>query len=86
MFVALLAALSLLVREPLELIVLHAPSGQQLIYINPVEITSLRAPLPGARQHFAPGARCIIVVTNGSFISVSETCDMVRRLLGEAVP
>jgi hypothetical protein len=62
----------------LALIELHGPDGHT-IHVNPAEITSLRAPqTPGG---FAKGTRCLITLTNRSFIAVAETCDQVRQKL-----
>jgi hypothetical protein len=57
-----------------------APDGQR-IDINPAEVTSVREP-HGGQGHFVPGTNCIIVMSNGKFISVREECEETRRLLG----
>ena len=77
----LLLLATLFVREPLELIELHDPTGTQIIYVNPSSISSLREPRTVNRQYFTQGAHCILVLTNGQFISASETCLAVRDIL-----
>ena len=59
------------------LVELHGPEGQRF-FVNPAEITSVREPVGKDKLHFAPGMRCIIVMTNGKFIPTRETCDEVR--------
>jgi hypothetical protein len=61
----------------ISLIRLHAPDGYQ-IEVNTNEISSVRQPREG---HFAEGVRCTLIMTNRSFISVREPCDVVRQML-----
>ena len=72
-----LFALSAPCWASISLIRLHAPDGYQ-IEVNTNEISSVRQPRLG---HFAEGVRCILVMTNRSFISVHESCDVVRQML-----
>jgi len=67
----------------LTLIDLHGPGGQ-LIGINPEEVTSVREPM--AKDHFARGVRCLVYLSNGNFITVTETCITVRKKLIAAQP
>jgi uncharacterized protein YlzI (FlbEa/FlbD family) len=61
------------------LIELHGADGQRY-WINPAEITTIREPSgTDLRQHFTSGARCIVLTTDGKFIAVRETCDVVRE-------
>lgn len=64
------------------LIELHGPQGQ-IIYVNPHEVTSIREPRDVIQRqgHFAPGTHCILVMTHGSFIAVTDPCAEVRRLM-----
>jgi len=62
------------------LIELHGPTNQ-IIYVNPHEIASVREPLSVNQRHFAAGTRCIVVMANGNFIAVSNTCSDVRKLV-----
>ena len=65
----------------LALIELHTPNAGR-IYINPLEITAVR-PLRdfAGGGHFARGTRCVVVMTNGQFNGVTETCEEVRDML-----
>src|SRR5215831_9378637 len=45
------------------LVEFHGPSGQRL-EINPAAVSSLREPID-IRSHLAPGAHCVIVMSNG---------------------
>jgi hypothetical protein len=75
------AGLSVALLAYLALIELHTPGGSR-IYVNPSEITSVR-PLRefGGGGHFAPGTRCVVIMTNGNFNGVTEACEEVRDML-----
>jgi len=63
----------------LRLIVLHG-ADHQPIAINEDEISSLRAPAEAEHGgEYAPGIRCVVVMTNGKFIGVTETCSEIFR-------
>jgi len=66
----------------LTLVEFHAASGQ-LIEINPAEVSSLRAPLD-IKGHWAPGVHCIIVMSNGGFNGVAESCAAAEQKLQDA--
>lgn len=61
------------------LIVLHSVTGVP-IEINPVMVTHLRYPEQGTRL-FTEGARCMINMTDGKYVTVRETCAEVRALI-----
>lgn len=61
----------------IKLIPLHGPDGQRY-YVNPAFITTIREPINSDLRHLAPGAHCVIVMTNGKFVPVAESCDEVR--------
>jgi hypothetical protein len=63
------------------LVELHGPDGKQIIYVNPVEITSIRAPTVDAGHHFARGTHCVVVMVNRNFIATHETCEEIRAKL-----
>ena len=58
------------------LIELHAPNNQ-IIWVNPREVTDVRA--PQRAEHFALGSKCLIFLTNRNFVSVVESCSLVRE-------
>jgi hypothetical protein len=62
------------------LVQLTGPDGQR-IDINESEVTSIREPSSVNQGHFGPGTRCVIVMSNGKFIAVSENCMTVRDKL-----
>lgn len=68
----------------LSFVELHGPD-RQIIFVNPQEVTSIREPrnYPG---HFAKGTRCLLFVSNGNFIAVTDPCDFVRTRLEHPVP
>jgi hypothetical protein len=65
------------------LIELTLPTGKHHIEINPAEISSVRQPAD-VNGHWAKGTNCIIVMTNGRFNAVIETCETVLMKIGAA--
>jgi hypothetical protein len=61
------------------IIVLHSVEGHE-IDINPAEITSMRAS-KGEGEFFTPGVYCMVSLSDGKFVTVSETCEQVRDLI-----
>jgi hypothetical protein len=65
------------------LIQLHGPGGTQ-IDVNPHEISSLRDPSVVPEGHFAKGIKCLLFMTNGKVVAVTEDCDTVKIFVEEA--
>ena len=65
-------------------IMVHAPGGAA-IEINPREMSSLRNRAE-AEGHFHKDVECVITMSNGKFIAVTETCDQVVRMVEEREP
>jgi hypothetical protein len=63
----------------LHLIVLHSVDGRE-ISVNPQLVTSLHA-AKGANKLLVGEARCVVSLADGKFVSVIETCDVVRQLI-----
>jgi len=59
------------------------PHGQP-VGINPMEVVSVRP--VRATENFGPGIKCLIHTSDGKFIAVVETCDVVKRKLEEESP
>lgn len=69
-----------------ELLEVHGPDGQTY-YVNPAEISSLRAPTNTELQrYFSPGTHCIISTTNRRFIAAREMCSDIRDRLKHSQP
>lgn len=63
------------------LLLLHGPTGRE-IRVNPRNIASLHAPLPGQRNTaITDGAKCLIFTNDGKFVGVVETCEAVSRMI-----
>lgn len=62
----------------LVMIILHSATGTP-IDLNTQTITNLRNPEPGNDKLFTPGVKCQVNMTDGKFVTVTETCDEVRR-------
>lgn len=77
---------AVVIAAAVHLITLHNPDGHE-IDINPPQVTSLRAAPEGqAREHFTGRVRCMINLTDGKFVTVVESCNEVRLLLGKDSP
>lgn len=62
------------------LIQLHGPDGQT-IFLNPQQITNFRVPRGGEREHFVRGARCLVFLTDGRYLSIQEPCEQLQQQL-----
>ena len=62
------------------LIILHSATGVE-IDLNEKLITNMRGPEVGNRL-FTDNVKCLINMSDGKFITVRETCEEVRRLIG----
>ena len=70
----------------LAMILLHRVDGGEVAVI-PSHVASVHAkppPFDTRNKLFAPNARCVIWMDDGKLIAVLETCDVVKKLLGEA--
>lgn len=69
----------------IDLVQLTGPDGQK-VFVNPMEITTLRvlSKLAVVSEHFPKGSHCVIVTTNGKFLPVQETCERVAALVEKA--
>jgi hypothetical protein len=63
------------------LIALNGPS-HQVIWVNPAEVVSVRAPRDATDGHFGPETECILQTADGKLIAVADACDIVRKQLG----
>ena len=64
-----------------QLVILHAPEGHE-ITIAPHQVTSLRASIPNKPNELLTGkVNCVVGLTDGKFVSVIESCAVIRRLL-----
>jgi hypothetical protein len=63
---------------------LHGVANQSY-WVNMDTVTSLRAPLPSdLRGSFAAGTRCVVLMSDGKFIAVTESCETVYGLIAAA--
>ena len=53
----------------------------QVIELNPDQVVSVRP--VREMDHFGKGINCLIHTTDGKYLAVTETCDMVRNRLEE---
>jgi len=68
----------------LVLVLLHRADGGA-VQVAVEHITSLHAAARVGPKVVNPGARCVVWLADGRVLSVIEPCDVVRRLLDDAV-
>jgi hypothetical protein len=74
------------VAAALAMVLLHRVDGGEVL-INPSHVTSLHATAEavGKQNKLVTGkVRCVMWLADGKFLSVLETCDVVRKKLEEA--
>ena len=64
----------------LHLIVLHTVDGRE-VSVNPEQVTTLHATRDEGNKLVTDEAHCVVMLTDGKFVSVAEACDEVRKLL-----
>jgi hypothetical protein len=67
----------------LALVAFTAGNGAAVL-VNPELVTTLHAPAGGERKNFGGKVQCLINTSDGKFVTVLETCDVVRGMLGKA--
>jgi len=63
----------------LQLVILHVPDRQE-VAVNPAHVSTLREAGHSPRL-LALGIHCVVGLTSGKFIAVTESCRDVQRLL-----
>lgn len=53
----------------------------QIIWVNPVEVLSVRTPRPPPKTTVSSNVKCLIELSDGKGVSAAESCDDVRRKL-----
>lgn len=62
------------------LVILHGPNGHEIL-LNPAAMTSMHAARPGVpNELLTDEIKCVINTSDGKFVSVVETCAIVREL------
>ena len=62
------------------LVLLHMIDGRPVL-INPKQVTQLLSSLPGPNKVLPDAVQCVIRLADGSYTSVAEDCDTVRKLI-----
>jgi hypothetical protein len=65
------------------ILVLHGADGGE-VRIAPGQVTVLRSPMHPRAEHFPANAHCMIGLTDGKFVAVTETCSTVQKLVEES--
>lgn len=71
--------ISIVVGIALHLLVVHTVDGREVV-INQEQVTSLTSNKKGAHSKLlTEGARCLIGLTDGKFVTVAEDCESIKR-------
>ena len=70
----------MIIAAVIALILVHGPGGEE-IQINPKSISSLRIVGKVAKEHVAPGTRCVLLMSNSKFIATRETCAEIVAII-----
>jgi len=62
------------------ILILHSATGVEII-VNDQLITNMRNPEPG-KKLFNDSVKCQINMSDGKFVTVKETCEEVKKLIG----
>ena len=62
------------------MIVLHTGMGVA-VEVNTEAITHLRNPEPSSSPSFPLNVKCMVNMSDGKFVTVTETCMEVRRIM-----
>ena len=66
------------------LVALHGIEGRPIM-INPEHVTMLiSAPAGEKNKHLVSGVNCLLHMSSGKFVTVTETCDQVAALFNAA--
>ncbi len=65
------------------LVELHGLGGQR-IFVNPDLVVNIRVPHGTDQGHWGRGLQCLVMTTDGKYIAVAETCDVVKEKLESA--
>jgi hypothetical protein len=71
--------ITVLAAITVELVTLHMIDGR-VVQINPRQVTQIISPLDGNKT-LPDAVHCVVRLSDGSFTSVAEDCDKVRRLM-----
>jgi len=74
--------IAILTIAAVELITLHMIDGR-IVQINPKQVTQLISALPTTdnRNALPDAVQCLIRLTDGSFLSVAESCIEVNNMM-----
>jgi len=78
--------MDILLVAGLIMILLHRADGGEVVIV-PAHVASIHTkapPIDARNKLLAPEARCVLWMDDGKLIAVLETCDVVKKLLGEA--
>lgn len=64
------------------LIELHTPTDQ-LIIINPAEVSTMIDPDQFSERHFIQGTNCVVIMTNARLNATAEHCEAIEQMIKE---
>jgi hypothetical protein len=74
-----------LLAAGLAMVLLHRADGGEVVIV-PAHVASIHAktPIDGKNKLVTHEARCVLWMDDGKLIAVLETCDVIKKLIGEA--
>ena len=75
--------MDLILAAALRLIILHRIDGGT-VTVNPAQVTALYPSPPSGNKLVTNQGRCAVWLTDGKFLTVTETCDQVKTMLESA--
>lgn len=64
-----------------ELVTLHMVDGRP-VQLNPAQVTQLVHPHEKGNRQLTEKVKCVVRLTDGSFVSIAETCEDAEKALG----
>jgi hypothetical protein len=64
----------------IELVTVHMLDGRA-VQVNVQEVTQLVHSTGKGNKSFVPGIHCVVRLTDGTFVSVVETCETIEKAM-----
>lgn len=65
----------------LALLVAIMGTDNQVVWVNPQQVISIREPRGINQGHWAQGTKCLVLTVDGKFFTTIEPCEQIRKKL-----
>ena len=65
----------------LALLVAIMGTDNQVVWVNPQQVISIREPRGINQGHWAQGTKCLVLTVDGKFFTTVEPCEQIRKKL-----